>query len=174
MNPKNNSLRLVLTLADYVYTFHLLHHYNHLGRYRLADLLMISDTKTRIILEKLVEAKYIEKASQRHGHQLSSLGMRMWERCQEFFRIPIQRIYLGQSYTLGKKDAVVCVEAMGVEILNTVTLRDEALLNGALGCTIFLKVQSGKYYLLDAIYPPLPQVALSDKKVQRKLSNITL
>lgn len=174
MVPDKSSLRQTLTLTDYLYTLHLLHRYQRMGRYKLAQQLMISSTKTRIILERLVEAQYIEKSSQRHGHQLSSSGKRVWERCQQFLRIPTQRLFLGQNYTVGKKDAVVCVEGKGVESLNTVTLRDESLLNGALGCTIFLKVESGQVYLLDAVYPPLPQVALSDKKAQRKLSAITL
>lgn len=174
MVADNSSLRQALTLADYLYTLHLLHHFQRLGRYKLAQQLMISSTKTRIILEKLVEAKFIEKSSQRHGHQLSYVGKEVWERCQYFLRIPVQRIYLGQNYTLGKKDAVVCIEGMGITTLNTVVLRDESLLNGALGCTIFLKVESGQFYLLDAVYPPLPHVALSDKKARKKLSNVTL
>ena len=174
MVSDNTSLRQTLTLADYLYTLHLINHYQRMGRYRLAHQLMISNTKTRILLEKLVEANFIVKSSQRHGHKLSSSGKKIWEKCQQFFRIPSSRIHLGQNYTLGQKDAVVCVDAKGINSLNTVALRDEALLNGALGCTIFLKNQSGQFFLLDAIYPPLPQAALSDKKARRKLSRITL
>ena len=167
-------LRRTYTLADYLYTLHLLHHHQHMGRYNLAKQLKISSTQTRIILEKLIEVKFIEKSSQRLGHRLSSRGKEVWYKCQQFLLIPTQRIYFGRNYTVGKKDAVVCVEGTGIEQLNTVVLRDESLLNGALGCTVFLKVQSERFYLLDALYPPLPQVALSDRKARKKLSTITM
>jgi hypothetical protein len=133
----------------------------------------MSDVQTRIILQKLVGAKIIEKSSQRRGHQLSSEGREFWLKIRHFLRIPSQRIYLGRDYTIGNKDAAVCVEGTGVEQLNTVLLRDESLLNGALGCTVFLKIQTDQLYLLDAVYPPLPQIALTDRKVKRKLSAIT-
>lgn len=133
----------------------------------------ISNIQTRIILEKLVKAELIERLSQRLGHQLTTQGKEVWRRCQQYVRIPTRRIYLGRNYTLGKKDAIACVEGSGIDQLNTVVLRDEALMNGALGCTIFLKTKSEHFYLLDAVYPPLPQVALLDRKARRKLSTIT-
>ncbi len=173
MRPSNSSLRQNYSLADFLYTLHLLHHHQHLGRYKLAQELRMSDVQTRIILQKLVEAKIIEKSSQRRGHRLSSGGREYWSKCQRFFRIPLQRIYLGRNYTVGNKDAIVCVQGTGVELLNTVILRDESLLNGALGCTVFLKTQTSQFFLLDAVYPPLPQVALTDRKTKRRLSAIT-
>ena len=144
-----------------------------MGRYKLAHELGISNTQTRIILEKLVKAELIERFSQRLGHQISSHGKEVWQRCQQYLQIPTQRIYLGQDYTIGKKDAVVCVEGSGIDQLNTVVLRDESLMSGALGCTVFLKEKSRLFYLLDAVYPPLPRVALLDRKARKKLSTIT-
>ena len=141
-----------------------------MGRYKLAQLLNISKAQTRVVLRKLIKAKLVEKSSQRLGHQLSSQGNEFLVKCHQFLQIPTQRIYLGRSYTIGIKDAVVCVEGTGVEQLNTVVLRDEALMNGALGCTVFLKEQSGHFFLLDAVYPPLPNTALSDRKARRKLT----
>ncbi len=158
--------------ADYLYALHLLDHYQHMGRYKLAQQLHISSAQTRAILKKLVDRKLVKKSSQRLGHQLSSQGEEVWKRCQQFLHIPTRRIHLGRNYTLGKKDAIICVEGMGIETLNTVVLRDEALLNGALGCTVFLKEPSGQFFLLDTVYPPLPQIELTDRKVRRKLSTI--
>ncbi len=169
MVPTDSIFRPSLSLADYLYTIYLLHYHQYMGRYRLAKYLKISDAQTRTILRKLVEGKLVSKFNQRLGHQLSYLGEEVWKRCQRFLQIPSQRIHLGNKYTLGKKDAVVCVEGTGIEQLNTVVLRDESLLNGALGCTVFLKVQSGQLFLLDAVYPPLPKVTLSDRKARRKL-----
>ncbi len=170
MVPNNSLLRPTHSMADYLYTFHLLHHHQHMGRYNLAQQLKISSAKTRIILQKLAEAKLVEKSSQRLGHQLSSHGKEVWKRFQQFLHIPTRRIHLGSNYTLGEKDAIVCVEGTGIEKLNSVVLRDEALLNGAMGCTVFLKDQSGHFFLLDAVYPPLPHTALSDRKARRKLT----
>jgi predicted transcriptional regulator len=165
--------RISHSQADFVYILSLLDQYKYMGRYRLAQKLNISNAKTRTILNKLVKAELIEKSSKRQGHCLSLYGKKVWMKCQKFLLIPSKRIYLGPSYTIGKKDAPVCVEGTGIENLNTVVLRDEAFMNGALGCTVFLKIQSGIFYILDAIYPPLPKIALSDKKIKHKLSNIT-
>ena len=173
MVASSSLLRQDYSLADFLYTLHLLHHHQHLGRYKLAQELRMSDVQTRIILQKLVGANLIEKSSQRRGHQLSSKGREFWLKNQHSLRIPTQRIFLGRIYTIGNKDAVVCVKGTGVKQLNTVLLRDESLLNGALGCTVFLKVQSDQFFLLDAVYPPLPQIALTDRKVKRKLTAIT-
>ncbi|MHA2225546.1 MAG: hypothetical protein ACXAC8_10105 [Candidatus Hodarchaeales archaeon] len=170
MVPKNLLKRSTYSIADFYYALHLIHLHKHLGRYKLAKLLQISRAQTRSILEKLVEKELIVTPSQRLGHQLSSQGKEIWEKCQQFFIISSKRIHLGQNYTIGKKDAVVFIEGTGIETLNTVFLRDEALLNGALGCTVFLKEQSTNFYLLDAVYPPLPQKAFLDRKVKRKLS----
>ncbi|MFX0185290.1 MAG: DUF4443 domain-containing protein [Candidatus Hodarchaeota archaeon] len=138
----------------------------------MSRLLKISNAKTRTILNKMVKIELIEKSSRRYGHSLSPYGKQVWMKCQTFIQIPSKRIYLGSSYTIGKKDAAVCVEGAGIENLNTVILRDEALINGALGCTVFLKQPPMKFFLLDAIYPPLPKKELSDRKIKRKLITI--
>lgn len=145
-----------------------------MGRYKLSHELGISNTQTRIIIKKLVNSELIERLSHRLGHQLSIRGKEVWQRCQQYLQVPTRRIYLGRNYTVGKKDAVACVEGSGIDQLNTVVLRDESLMSGALGCTVFLKEKSGLFYLLDAVYPPLPRVALLDRKVRRKLSTITM
>ncbi len=165
-------LRPTHSQADYLYTLHLLDYHKHLGRYKLAQHLKISSAQTRAILEKLFEKGIIKKSSQRLGHKLSSRGEEVWEKIQQFVHIPSRRIHLGSNYTVGKKDAIVCIEGTGIEQLNTVVLRDESLLNGALGCTVFLKEPSGLFFLLDVIYPPLPKTTLSDRKARRKLTTI--
>lgn len=160
--------------AFFLYSLHLFNHYEPVGRYKLSQELCISSAKTRIILEKLVDAKLVEVLNRRRGHQLSSHGKEVWQRYQNFLHIPTQRIHLGRDYTLGKKDAVVCVNGSGIKRLNTVVLRDESLMNGALGCTVFLKDQSEQFFLLDTIYPPLPKVSLSDRKVRKRLSSVSM
>ncbi|MFX0170787.1 MAG: DUF4443 domain-containing protein [Candidatus Hodarchaeota archaeon] len=165
-------LRTRHSQADYLYILYLLSQYNHLGRYKLARELNLSNAKTRTILNKLVKADLIEKSSKRYGHQLSSHGKEVWMKCQQYLVIPSKRIYLGPSYTIGKKDAAVIIEGVGIERLNTVVLRDEALISGATGCTIFLREPNNQYFLLDVTYPPLPKNPLSDKKVVRKLNRI--
>lgn len=173
MTLDTSIIRTSHSQADYLYILHLLHQHKHMGRYKLARLLKISNAKTRTILNKLVKIELIEKSSKRYGHRLSPYGKQVWMKCQLFLQIPSKRIYLGPSYTIGKKDAAVCVEGTGIENLNTVILRDEALINGALGCTVFLKQPLMKFFLLDVIYPPLPIKVLKDKKIKRKLTNIT-
>ncbi|MFX0150261.1 MAG: DUF4443 domain-containing protein [Candidatus Hodarchaeota archaeon] len=172
MTLDTSKIRISQSQAEYLYILHLLHQHKHMGRYKLAQQLNISNAKTRTILTKLVKAELIEKSSKREGHHLSLYGKQVWIKCQKFILIPLKRIYLGPSYTIGKKDAAVCVEGTGIESLNTVVLRDEALISGATGCTIFLREPNNQYFLLDVIYPPLPKNPLSDKKVIRKLNRI--
>ncbi|MHA1973475.1 MAG: DUF4443 domain-containing protein [Candidatus Hodarchaeales archaeon] len=151
----------------YFYTLYLFSRHSPLGRYKLAQLLNISDSYARSLIQKLLSLNFLEKSSQRLGHQLSSLGLDFWSVFSSYIFIPDSRIYLGR-YTVGSKDAAVCVEAEGIDRLNTVVLRDESLLNGALGCTVFFKKDS-MIYLLDSLYPPLPQKVFSDRKVSNKL-----
>ena len=166
------TLRSTHSQADYVYTVHLLDFHKNLGRYKLAQYLQISSAQTRAILGNLVEKKLIRKSSQRLGHKLTSQGKAVWEKCQKYIHIPSKRIHLGNNYTVGNKDAIVCVEGTGIDHFSTVVLRDEALLNGALGCTVFLKVRSGQIFLLNAVYPPLPEQPFSDRKARGKLLSI--
>ncbi|UCG68045.1 MAG: hypothetical protein JSV09_09405 [Thermoplasmata archaeon] len=138
----------------------------------MARALNLSQAQARTLLRNLGKRDLVNKFSPRLGHCLSSKGKTFWKKCLHFFQIPHQRIHLGPRYTMGTKDAAVCVEATGIEQLNTVILRDEALMNGAMGCTVFLHDLSGEFFLLDAIYPPLPKTTFSDRKSKRKLSRL--
>lgn len=157
--------------VQFVYTLYLFDHYTYLGRYKLAQSLKLSNAKARTILLKLKNKYLIEKVSPKLGHQLSAYGQEILLQYQKYLKIPFHRIYLGQ-YTVGNKDATVCVETTNVEQLNTVLLRDEALINGARGCTVFLKYSSGEIYLLNVKYPPLPDRQFTDRKAKKKLNKI--
>ncbi|MHA1331141.1 MAG: DUF4443 domain-containing protein [Candidatus Hodarchaeales archaeon] len=165
-SPSSRVRRFSLS-ALYTYTLYLFSCHSSLGRYKLAQLLHISDSYARSLVQKLVSLGFLEKSNQRLGHQLSSFGLDFWSKFSSYILIPSSRIYLGR-YTVGSKDAAVCVEAGGIERLSTVVLRDESLLNGALGCTVFLK-KGSKIFLLDSLYPPLPRKVFSDRKVSKKL-----
>jgi DNA-binding Lrp family transcriptional regulator len=155
-------------MVHYVFTLYLFDHYEYLGRYKLAQSLNISNAKARKILLKLKEKQLIEKVTPRLGHRLSAYGREILIKYQHYLKILFQRIYLGK-YTVGKKDTLVCVEVTNIDQVNTVMLRDEALINGARGCTVFLRHPSDDIFLLNAIYPPLPEKSFSDQKAKKKI-----
>lgn len=159
--------------ADFTYTLYLIGFQQNMGRYRLASALNISNSQARTILKKLETEKILERTSPRLGHILSPKGISQWKKLKQYLEIPTLRIHLGKKYTVGNKDAIACIEATGVEKLNTVSLRDEALLNGALGCTVFFKNELGEIFLLNVNYPPLPEKPLMDRILTRKINRIT-
>jgi len=163
--------RSSLPLAQYLYIIHLFSLHNTLGRYRIAKYLGISDIKTRTLLYHLISHDMIELESQRRGHRLSKAGKMIWDSILEFMFIPDVRIHL-DHYTLASKDAAICLQMDALNEVNTVSLRDAAFLNGAIGCTVFLKMQE-HFYLLDSVYPPLPQEPFTDRKARRKLLRLT-
>jgi hypothetical protein len=165
--------RTTYSLVEFVFSLYLFSRYQILGRYRLAQELGLSRDQTRTILRHLVERKLIEKVSQRQGHQLSSIGKKLVVQFKKYMEIPPVRIYLGSDYTIGTKDAVVCVEAAEIDQINTVVLRDEALLAGSLGCTVFLQNSEKSLFLLNATYPPLPDTPIKVRKVKKKISRVT-
>ncbi|MFW9779937.1 MAG: hypothetical protein ACFFE8_13860 [Candidatus Heimdallarchaeota archaeon] len=162
--------------AEYLYLLFLLHTYKHMGRYRLAWYLQTSDARIRTLLGKLVLRGLVEKAGKRVGHQLSDKGEVLWANLQQVLYIPdpTKRFHLGSRYTVGTKDALVGVEGTEEIYFNTVILRDESLINGAMGCTVFLRNETGNIYLLDAVYPPLPKHPLSDQKTVKKLNRMLI
>ncbi len=159
--------------ADYTYTLYLIGTLRNMGRYKLARALNISNAQARTILKRLEAEKILERENPRLGHYLSPKGISLWDKFKQYLEIPTLRIHLGKKYTVGNKDAIACIEATGVENLNTVSLRDEALLNGALGCTVFLKNEFGVIFLLNVNYPPLPEKPLMDRILTRKINRIT-
>ena len=163
---------LSLAASQAYLALHLISKNKKLGRYKLSQTLEISEAQARSILCNLVRNGLIEKSSKRHGHKLTETGQRFLNLCQQYVYIPHKRIHLGKKYTVGTKDAAVGIEATGIDQLNTVVLRDESLINGALGCTVFLKDESKDLFLLGAVYPPKPTTALTDRKVKRKLSKL--
>ena len=168
MNPRSSQ-----SLVNTVYTLYLFNFHRELGRYRLAQELGVSKDQTRTIIKRLVDINLIQKVSQRQGHELSSEGKELLDRCQEYLHIPMVRVYFGSDYTLGTKDAVVCLEASDIDQINTVILRDEALLAGSMGCTVFFQDSSGEYFLLNVTYPPLPSNPLTSKNVKNRLRRVT-
>jgi hypothetical protein len=144
-----------------------------MGRYKLARALNISNAQARTILKRLETEQILDKVNPRLGHYLSPKGVSLWNKLRQYLEIPTLRIHLGKKYTVGNKDAIACIEATGIDNLNTVSLRDEALLNGALGCTVFLKNELGKLFLLNVNYPPLPEKPLMDRILTRKINRIT-
>ncbi len=167
------SLRSSHTLVNYLYSLYLFAHYQELGRYRLAQQLGLSRDQTRTIIKHLVELEVVQKVNQRLGHELSPAGKNFLNECQQYLHIPIMRVYFGPNYTVGTKDAVVCLEASGIDQLNTVVLRDEALLAGSLGCTVFFQDSTGRVFLLNVTYPPLPPNPLTAKNVKKRLHKVT-
>ncbi|NHJ03157.1 MAG: hypothetical protein EAX86_13555 [Candidatus Heimdallarchaeota archaeon] len=168
MSTKSRSLVASLTYL----ALHLISMNEKLGRYKLSQTLEISEAQARTILCNLASRGLIEKSSKRHGHKLTEDGQRFLNKCQQYIYIPPKRIHLGKKYTVGLKDAAVGVEATGIDQLNTVVLRDESLINGASGCTVFLKDEFEEIYLLGAVYPPKPDISLSDRKIKRKLARL--
>ena len=162
--------------AEYLYLLFLLHTYKHMGRYKLARYLQTSDARVRTLLRKLSHRGLVEKSSKRFGHQLSEDGEAFWLNFQRDLHIPdpTKRFHLGSRYTIGAKDALVGVEGTGVLYFSTVALRDESLINGAMGCTVFFKNTTGDIYLLDAVYPPLPEKPISDQRTIRKLNRMLM
>ncbi len=160
-------------MVHYVFALYLFDHYQYLGRYKLAQSLNVSNAKARTILHKLKKNKLIEKATPRLGHHLSPYGKEILNEYKQYLIILFQRIYLGE-YTVGKKDTIVCVEGTNIDQINTVMLRDGALINGARGCTVFLKHPSDEIFLLNAIYPPLPENVFSDRKAKKKINRLII
>jgi hypothetical protein len=160
------------SLADFTYTLYLIGSQGNMGRYKLARSLNISNAQARTILKRLESEKLLESTNPRLGHYLSPKGASLWKKFQQYLEIPSGRIHLGNKYTVGSKDAIACVEATGIEKLNTVILRDESLLNGALGCTVFIKNELGELYLLNVNYPPLPEKPLIDRVITRKINRL--
>ncbi len=159
--------------ADYTYTLYLIGTQQNMGRYKLARALNISNAQARTILKRLETEKILDRENPRLGHYLSPKGVSLWDKLKQYLEIPTLRIHLGKKYTVGSKDAIACIEATGIENLNTVSLRDESLLNGALGCTVFLKNELGEIFLLNVNYPPLPEKPLMDRVITRKINRIT-
>jgi hypothetical protein len=161
------------SLVDYVYSLYLFSRHQELGRYRLAQYLGFSRDETRTIIQYLVNLNLIEKISRQQGHQLSTLGKDLLIECQKFLHIPAVQVYFGRDFTVGTKDAVVCLEGSGIDRLNTVVLRDEALIAGSLGCTVFFQSSSNDIYLLDVIYPPLPSSPLIARNIRTRILKVT-
>lgn len=147
-----------------------------MGRYKLARYLQTSDARVRTLLGKLFQEGLVRKSSNRVGHQLTETGEASWTNIQRVLYIPdpTKRFQLGSRYTVGTKDALVGVEGTEVVYFSTVVLRDESLINGAMGCTVFFKDTTGDIYLLDAVYPPFPEKAISDQRVVRKLNRMLM
>lgn len=145
-----------------------------MGRYQLARYLQTSDARVRTLLGKLVQKGLIKQAGRRIGHQLTEKGETLWANLQRVLYIPdpAKRFHLGSRYTVGTKDALVCVEGTDDIYFSTVILRDESLMNGAMGCTVFFRNYAEDIYLLDAVYPPLPKNPISDRKAIRKLKRM--
>ncbi len=163
--------RSSLPLTQYLFIFHLFSLHKTLGRYKIAEYLGISNIKTRVLLYHLVSHDMLELESKRRGHRLSEAGKAFWDKIQEFMFIPNVRIHL-DHYTLAPKDAAVCLKVDALNEVSTVSLRDAAFLNGAVGCTVFLQMQEN-CYLLDSVYPPLPQEPFTDRKARQKLMRLT-
>ena len=161
------------SLVDYVYSLYLFSRHQELGRYRLAKYLGFSSDETRTIIQHLVDLRLIEKVSRRQGHQLSEPGTEFIVECQKYLHIPAVRVYFGRDFTVGTKDAVVCLEGSGIDQLNTVVLRDEALIAGSSGCTVFFQSSLSEIYLLDVIYPPLPSSPLTSRRIRNRIIKVT-
>ena len=161
------------SLVNHLYSLYLFDHYQELGRYRLAEQIGLTKDQTRTIIKHLFELGYLQKVTQRQGHTLSSEGKNLLQECQQYMHIPFLRVYFGPNYTVGTKDAVVCLEASGIDQLNTVVLRDEALIAGSMGCTAFFQTSSGEIYLLDVTYPPLPSTPLKTRRIKSRITKIT-
>ncbi len=161
------------SIVDYVYSLYLVCHHGKLGRYRLAKYLGFSKDQTRTIIQHLVEFGLLEMVSPRQGHQLSAVGLQFVTECKRYLHIPTVRVYFGRDFTLGTKDAVVCLEGTGIDQLNTVVLRDEALIAGSMGCTVFFQASLGEIYLLNVIYPPLPSSPLKARKIRNRIEKVT-
>ncbi len=156
--------------------FNSLHHfsqYQNLGRYRLAQLLGLTRDQTRPILEYLVFKRLIKKISRRKGHSLTQEGNNFILWTKKFFFLSPQRVYFGSDFTVGANDAVVCLDADGVDHLNTVVLRDEALLAGSKGCTVFFQTSEDHIFLLDVVYPPLPSSPVTSRKIRKLIKTVT-
>ncbi|MHA2174630.1 MAG: DUF4443 domain-containing protein [Candidatus Hodarchaeales archaeon] len=167
------SHRLSNSLVNRIYSLYLFNHHKSFGRYRLADYLGVSKDQTRTIIESLVSSEYLEKSSRRQGHALTNLGQKFVQECQNFLIIPFVPVHFGSEFTVGTKDAVVCMEANEIDQLNTVIMRDEALLAGASGCTVFLQNSIKQVFLLNVVYPPLPDAPLRSRKVKTRIDRLT-
>ena len=161
------------SIVDYVYSLYLISRYGKLGRYRLAQYLGFSKDQTRTIIQHLVDLGLLEMVSPRQGHQLSAVGLQFVTECKKYLHIPMVRVYFGRDFTLGTKDAVVCLEGSGIDQLNTVVLRDEALIAGSMGCTVFFQASLGEFYLLNVIYPPLPSSPIKIRKIRSRIEKVT-
>lgn len=159
--------------VDYIYSLYLLSRYGKLGRYRLAKYLGFSKDQTRTIIQHLVDLDLLKMVSPREGHQLSAAGLRFVTECKKYLQIPTVRVYFGRDFTLGTKDAVVCLEGSGIDQLNTVVLRDEALIAGSMGCTVFFQASLRDIYLLDVVYPPLPSSSLKARRIKNRIMKVT-
>ncbi len=167
------SLQSGHSLLEYFISLHHFAQDQNLGRYRLAEYLGLTKDQTRPIIQYLVDKKLIEKISQREGHCLSQLGREYISKCQNYIHISPIHVFFGSDFTVGSKDAVVCLEATEIEQLNTVVLRDEALLAGSKGCTVFFQESKKEIFLLNVIYPPLPSSPLSSRKVKKRIQKVT-
>lgn len=167
------SLKSDHSFIDHYLSLHQFTRYQNLGRYRLAQHLGLTKDQTRPIIHHLVDKKLIRKISRREGHTLSQKGADYLAKCEEIMHISPIHISFGSNFTVGSKDAVVCLEATGIDFLNTVVLRDEALLAGSKGCTVFFQESIDKVFLLDVVYPPLPTSPLTSRKVKKRIHKVT-
>ena len=161
------------SLVNHLYSLYLFDHYQELGRYRLAEQLGLTKDQTRTIIKHLIDLGLLQKVTQRQGHTLSPSGKNLLQECQQYMHVPFLRVYFGPNYTVGTKDAVVCLEASDIDQLNTVVLRDEALLAGSLGCTVFFQDSTKDVFLLNVTFPPLPPNPLSARDVKKRLYKVT-
>ena len=168
MSQRVNSL-----LIHRLYSLYLFAHHKFLGRYRLADFLGMTKDQTRAVIDFLVISGYLETKSQRIGHTLTAYGQEFIQKCQQYLIIPFIPVHFGSEFTIGTKDAVVCMEVSEIGQLNTVIMRDESLLAGASGCTIFLQTANKEVFLLNVVYPPLPETPLRSRKVRSRIDRIT-
>ena len=169
----NMSLQSGHSLIDYYLSLHQFAQHHNFGRYRLAQFLGLSRDQTRPIIQHLVDKKLIHKISRREGHKLSQLGEKFLLKSEKYIHISPLHVFFGSDYTVGSKDAVVCLDASGIEHLNTVVLRDEALLAGSKGCTVFFQESKNHIFLLNVLYPPLPSSPLTVRKVKKRILKVT-
>ena len=161
------------SFIEFVLTLHHFRQNETLGRYRLAEYLGLTKDQTRPIIQFLADKGLITKLSRREGHTLSEVGKEYITKLSKYMHISPTHVYFGSDYTVGSKDAVVCLDATGIEQLNTVVLRDEALLAGSKGCTVFFQESTKNIYLLNVLYPPLPPSPLNSRKVKKRIQKIT-
>ncbi|MHA1990424.1 MAG: hypothetical protein ACW981_20490 [Candidatus Hodarchaeales archaeon] len=120
-------------------TLYFFHAYTQGGRYALSDFLNFNESKTRYIMNKLIDSKIITSSKGRLGSIITDLGKELCEELFDHYKILNydKNLELG-LLSVGEINGLIALPINNFEFeIDVLKIRDSIIRNGTIGASIF-------------------------------------